>query len=192
MEDCKMKLTNINCPNCGGTINADISKQKIIFCTYCGQHLEVDNGVRETVHTKNVNINKSVSIHKRYTNDADILREENKIKQLKHENRVGCLCIGLILLVFLGIFIMSSPETVGKLTGKISAGYHSDLEGENYRYVKSTLEAAGFTNIELIDLNDQGLFKKDGEVTSVSVGGNTSFDSWDFFEKNAKIVITYH
>lgn len=188
-----MKLSSINCPNCGGTINADVSKSKYIFCTYCGQQLEIDDGVRETKHTQNININKKVKIHKQYTNDADVIREQNKIKEVKYTYIAIFACIGILFLTSFGCYMMSyMPKAIGRSEGKISAGFYRDLVGENYQYVESTLEAAGFTNIELIDLDDQGLFKKDGEVTSVSVGGNTSFDSLDYFDKDVKVVITYH
>lgn len=188
-----MKLSNICCPNCGGTINADVSKQKTIFCTYCGHQLEVDNGVSETVYTKNININKNVNIHERYTNDADVIRENNKMKETKQSNVVLIVLFIFILgLMIFGFSMAYIPKIIGEAEGKICAGFHRDLEGKNYQYVKSTLEAAGFSNIELIELNDEDFFNKDGDVSSVSVGGNTSFDSSDYFDKDAKIVITYH
>ena len=81
-----MKISNIKCPNCGANINVDVSKQKTIFCTYCGQQLEVDNGVKEITYTKN--INKNVNVHNRYTNDADVIREENKNKKIKYDTHL--------------------------------------------------------------------------------------------------------
>ncbi len=186
-----MKISNIKCPNCGANINVDVSKQKTIFCTYCGQQLEVDNGVKEMTYTKN--INKNVNVHNRYTNDADVIREENKNKKIKYDTIQILICFAIILLCGFGPSIkMKISKAINQSEGKISAGYYKDFEGENYQYVKSTLESAGFINIELIDLDDQGLFKKDGEVTSISVGGNTSFDSLDYFDKDVKVVITYH
>lgn len=186
-----MKLSNIKCPNCGANINADISKQKNIFCTYCGQQLEIDNGIREVTYTKN--INKNVTIHKRYTNDADVIRAENENKQLKNVLIYSLICFGISFLILFAIcFIPKISALVNQSEGKICAGYYDNLKGENYQYVKSTLESAGFTNIELIDLDDQGMFKKDGEVTSISIGGNTSFDSSDYFDKDVTVVITFH
>ena len=77
--------------------------------------------------------------------------------------------------------------------GKINAGYYKDLVGEKYETVEAHFEAAGFTNIELIDLDDAGIsFWKNGEVEIISVGGNTSFDSADWFEPDTRVVISYH
>jgi hypothetical protein len=78
-------------------------------------------------------------------------------------------------------------------SGNISAGYYRDLVGEDYKTVEAHFRAAGFTNIELIDLNDSGIaFWNEGKVETISVGGDTSFDSLDFFDPNTKVVISYH
>ena len=75
--------------------------------------------------------------------------------------------------------------------GKINAGAHYELVDLDYKTVEAQLRAAGFTDIELIDLNDFGLFFwDDGKVTNVSIGGDSSFDSNDWFYPDAKVVIT--
>ena len=77
--------------------------------------------------------------------------------------------------------------------GKINAGDYRDLIGQDYKTVKAHFEAAGFTNIELIDLDDAGLaLWKNEKVEIISIGGDTSFDSTDFFEPDTKVVISYH
>ena len=77
--------------------------------------------------------------------------------------------------------------------GKISAGYYEDWIDQDYQTVVAHLEAAGFTNIEVIDLDDYGLaFWNDGKVEMISVGGNTSFSSSDYFYPDTKVVITHH
>ena len=84
-------------------------------------------------------------------------------------------------------------EKKAEREGKISAGYHSDLIDEDYKTVVAHFEAAGFTNIEVIDLNDSGLaFWNDGKVETISIGGNTSFSSSDYFYPDTKVVITHH
>lgn len=56
--------------------------------------------------------------------------------------------------------------------------------------MKAHLEAAGFTNIQLIDLDDVGpAMWKNEKVENISVGGKTSFDSEDYFDSNTKVVI---
>ena len=67
------------------------------------------------------------------------------------------------------------------------------MVGEDYKTVEAHFRAAGFTNIELIDLDDAGIaFWNEGKVETISVGGDTSFDSLDFFDPNTKVVISYH
>lgn len=63
-----------------------------------------------------------------------------------------------------------------------------------YNSVKSDFENAGFKNIELQKQKDLGFFdrKKDGNVISVSINGDSSFTEGDWFPEDAKIKITYH
>lgn len=54
-------------------------------------------------------------------------------------------------------------------------------------------KSAGFENIEVIDLKDAGIvFWKNDKVEQISVDGNTSFDSTDYFSKDSKVVISHH
>ena len=77
--------------------------------------------------------------------------------------------------------------------GKISAGSYIELIGKDYKSVEAHLKAAGFTNIELIELNDSGImFWNNGKVETISIGGNTSFDTTSYFTKDIKIIISYH
>lgn len=94
----------------------------------------------------------------------------------------------------LGEHIYSSIKTkAAESQGKILAGYYGDFEDKNYESVVAHFEAAGFTNIELIDLDDLGIaFWNNGKVESVSIGGDTSFDSSDYFSPDAKVIISYH
>ena len=55
------------------------------------------------------------------------------------------------------------------------------------------LDAAGFTNVELIDLDDsEGLFWIDGKIEAISVGSDTLFESTDWFDPDTNVVISYH
>ena len=94
------------------------------------------------------------------------------------------------VVIFLGLFINKS---VSQQEGKISAGFYRDLIGKDYETVEAHFESAGFTNIELIDLNDSGVaFWNEGKVEIISVGGDTSFKSTDYFPPETKVVISYH
>ena len=187
-----MKAKTLKCPSCGAAIDVDIQGRDSVFCSYCGQQIQLDNEKREFTYNKNVNVTKT--IHKRYTDDADVIRAKNEasndsrdFKQLLIFFGIGFLIPALILG---GLFL---NKTISQAQGKISAGYYKDLIGEDYKTVEAHFKAAGFTNIELIDLDDSGVaFWNDGKVTTISVGGDTDFESIDWFAPDTKVVISYH
>ena len=80
--------------------------------------------------------------------------------------------------------------------GKIQIGISSyDIEEKKLKYqgVVSQLEAAGFSNITVVDLDDAGLFtKKADTIDSISVDGDTSFSSDHYYDPEVKIIISYH
>lgn len=82
---------------------------------------------------------------------------------------------GVLAVIILGInlYFALAPK-VAESQGKISAGYYRDLIGDDYESVEAHFIAAGFKNIELIDLDDSGIaFWNEGKVESISVGGDT-------------------
>lgn len=184
-----MKLNKISCPNCGGVIKSDIKDRTFVFCNYCGYQIEVDREINETIFTNNINI------HNRYTNDAEVIHEQNEYKLKISENKISLIILAIILTIAIipPIYLFIINPIAAKCQGKISAGNYYDYVDKDYKTVKATLKGAGFTNIEVIDRNDYGLlFWQDDEVTSVSIGGNSKFESTDYFKKNAKVVITHH
>lgn len=76
--------------------------------------------------------------------------------------------------------------------GLICAGSYSDYLRMNYKAAVAQIEACGFTNIETYDQNDAGLFDDDDTVSSISIDGDRYFDKSDYFEPNAKVIISYH
>ena len=198
-----MRLRKLTCPNCGGMLEMKISdNSNSIFCPYCGQQFFVDDEKKTYTINQNININKNIkidkNIHNRYTNDADVIRAKNKEKENKREWIAAILMplVGIIILICLVVIpsmLDDYHENREKSEGKISAGYYDNLIGKDYETVEAHFRSAGFTNIELIDLDDSGLaFWKAGKVETISVGGDTSFSSSDFFFPDTKVVISYH
>ena len=148
----------------------------------------------ENTTTKRVEIKKDFKIHKQVTDDADVIRAQTEAKKTKNDLVVFVTIMGsFLLLMLLMIGVPALIDKANESSGKIQAGYYKDLVGEDYRTVQAHFEAAGFTNIELIDLNDSGiLFWNEGKVETISVGGDTSFESVDWFEPDTKVVISYH
>lgn len=187
-----MKLQKLTCPNCNGILDMEISEGATsIFCPYCGQKFLLDDEKKEYT----ININSTKSIHKKYTDEAKILSEILKDKKEKRNDMIGIICglgipLGILLVVLLCFAINSG---IAKNQGKIQAGYYKDLIGQNYQTVEAHFEAAGFTDIVLIDLKDSGIaFWNNGKVVSISIGGNTDFESVDWFAPDTKVIISYH
>ncbi len=87
----------------------------------------------------------------------------------------------------------SSEEPLGENELRIADASKS-YEGEDYEDVVARLEDNGFYNIETETIEDliTGWLTKDGEVESISVGGEMEFDDGDIFTKDATVIITYH
>lgn len=186
-----MDLKSLECPCCGASIEADIQGRDSIFCNYCGKQFDIRN---EHTTTKNINIKKDIKINKRYTNDADVIRAQTEAKKGKNDLITFAAIMGVFaLMIALCLGVPAIIKAGNESAGNISAGYYQDLIGENYKTVEAHFRAAGFTNIELVDLNDSGLaFWKEGKVETISIGGNTSFESLDYFDPSTNVVISYH
>ena len=191
-------MKQMRCPCCGASIEADTNGRDRVFCTYCGCQISVYDDRGEYTINKNINVNKDIAvsktIHHRYSDDVEIIKERNKEKESKRSIIVSIVCFivafGLLLTSYL---IEEIEQKQAEREGKISAGYYEDWIDQDYQTVVAHLEAAGFTNIEVIDLDDYGLaFWNDGKVEMISVGGNTSFSSSDYFYPDTKVVITHH
>lgn len=188
-----MKLKVLKCPECRANIEIEDGRDSC-FCTYCGCKIILDDEKRETTINKNINITKNINKTNRYIDDAEVERVKTEDKKDKRSYWFIALWWGALALIILGInlYFVLAPK-VAESQGKISAGYYKDLIGDDYKAVEAHFEAAGFTNIELIDLNDSGIaFWNEGKVKSISVGGDTDFESHNYFDPDTKVVISYH
>lgn len=68
------------------------------------------------------------------------------------------------------------------------------FEGKKYTEIVDQLKALGFTNITTQVAYEPAtfLFRKDGTVEHVLIGGKTDFSSEDFFKKDTPIIIYYY
>ncbi len=100
------------------------------------------------------------------------------------------LSIGILSLTLSGCS-KDSAEVNNDVTIPASA---KDFKKENYEDVQLQLEKAGFTNIKIKSIDDliTGWLTSDGEVENVSIDGVTDFSENDAFDKDSKVVITYH
>ena len=191
-------MKKVVCPCCGAQIEADMDGRDSVFCTYCGCQISLYDNRGEYTTNKNISVNRNITVDKaiqhRYTDDVEILKERNRAR----EERTIWIILAVMMALLIGFgAIMAGIERIeehrAQKEGKISAGSSSSLIEQDYRTVVATLEATGFTNIEVIDLNNSGLaFWNDGKVETISIGGNTSFSSSDYFYPDTKVVITHH
>lgn len=67
-------------------------------------------------------------------------------------------------------------------------------KGRDYESVVEAFEENGFTNIQLVELDDlvTGWLTKEGEVESVSVDGDTGYSADTWYPNNVEVIISYH
>lgn len=189
-----MKLEKLTCPACGAGIDMDIKGRSSVFCPFCGSQFTIDDGTKTT--------NKNININKKYTNDAAVEKERRKDRENERKHKeYKWTMIGLVIFLVLDfglLYFMGAKEEwdakksieAGKIQIGISA---SDMEGKKYQGIIEQLEESGFVNIKTIDMDDAGLFaNKSDTIESVTIDGDSSFSSSDYFDPNSKIIISYH
>ena len=103
-----------------------------------------------------------------------------------------CLVLSVVALFLLGA---CSGNTENKASNIIKLPISSeDINKKNYKTIVNQLNDAGFTNIKTEKIEDlvTGWLKKDGQIESVSINGETEFSEGQELPKNAKITVIYH
>lgn len=194
-----MKLQKLSCPNCNGLLNMELVKESdYIFCPYCGEHFYIKNDKKEHTLNKNISLNKNIYHVKRKIDDTEIEKAKASAKEIKY----------ILFFVMIMLILMFGPSEINSFkekidakkeakkeeqAGKINIGSHYDYEEENYEFVVAEMQALGFKDIELIDLDDAGFFKNNANtVKSISVNGNSKFTNQNYFYITDKVIITYH
>ena len=191
------------CYKCGGSMKRFENGWAI--CFDCGRRIKYKKIYKQFPSVKQeVTINQTVHLKAK---KEDPRVEANKSfwngfwSFLKSDN-------GLIIIILLGLTLViaalsyslhkDAREEAKRIqseikSGKITAGNYENYDDEDYKAVKKQLEALGFTNIELIDLDDSGvLFWNNGDVEAISIDGKYNFTSKDYFYPDAKVIIEYH
>lgn len=190
-----MELHKLTCPSCNGSLDIKIDDRNYIHCPYCGQMFSVDDGKREYTINQNINITKNITHTQRNINEAEIIKAKNEATETKICVFLLIIFVGLIILGFTYIVRNGSIETEDSAmeSGKISAGASYEYEETDYEAVVEQLKLLGFTNVTSVDLKDAGLaLWKNGKVVSVSIDGDTSFGSNDYFYPDAVVIVTHH
>lgn len=64
--------------------------------------------------------------------------------------------------------------------------------GKDYNEVKSAFESDGFISVKAVKTSEKGLFTKSGQVISVSICENNSFEKDSWHRSDSEIIITYY
>lgn len=84
-------------------------------------------------------------------------------------------------------FDRNNPENVFMPTSSDS------FDGKKYTEVVDQLKALGFTNITTqVAYEPATIFRKEGTVEHILIGGKTEFTTEDFFKKDTQIIIYYY
>lgn len=194
-----MKLQQQKCSNCGALLDLDVEDTRIAFCPYCGGKYLFDDG--KTEHTINENVSKNINVtktvHNLYTDEVELLKEKNKDKNKSFNRMLICISVCVAFLAIIvgllwGGISKSIKQREIEEKGLISAGNYRDFVDENYQDVEAQLKAAGFTNIELVEVADDYLEEERGKVKSVSIGGKTKFKKRDYFSSDTKVIISFY
>lgn len=207
-----MNLISLNCPNCDSFLYVEEGRS-MTFCQYCGGQIYIDGGVKRSEHTHTYTRTYRKIDVARY--QEAVSKQEIRRLELAHDERqkkVTLIVLVITIIFFIGLMVYADISWKNKNEewereereyerqrsekleqGYICAGDNDDYEGKNYEAVRDQLKAMGFMRIKTVDLNDAGIFSNpENTVESISIGGETSFDSEDLFEPDAKIIITYH
>ena len=118
--------------------------------------------------------------------------ESGKSKALSFVFLVVALTFTVLYLGLLGYSLRGAITT--KANSVTVATSANEYQGLPYQLVKSDMNDMGFTNIEMIPLEDLTLDQAadDGAVESISIKGNSNFEEDATFSKDDAVIITYH
>ena len=189
--------------------------------SYVKLKLEQERNESERIRVQEEEIRQENEFRERQAiRDVELAREQAHQEEIRRENakqfQKFLLKLLPYILLALGVYFLFKHEQyiqqrnreaevveAHRKDGDIELSFsHFDFENKEdnknnpvkYNSVKSDFQNAGFKNIELQKQKDLGFFdrKKEGNVISVSINGNSNFSKGDWFPKNAKIKITYH
>lgn len=80
-----MKIVSLKCPGCGADINVDYDR-KIVFCEYCGKKIFIDDEIKRTEHTENINVTYR-KIDEAKLREADVRIKEAEIRERRELRR---------------------------------------------------------------------------------------------------------
>ncbi len=97
-----------------------------------------------------------------------------------------------------GLFLFAKDKKKTKIIAGVNevviTGAMVDSVEKNYNSAVLLFKGAGFHNVTPVPLRDLNMFiqKKNGQVESITINGNSEFEEGDVVSKDANVLITYH
>lgn len=103
--------------------------------------------------------------------------------------RLLALCLSIAL-----VFALAGCDSTNHDGEAKTPSGSSAQKGRDYQTVVETFEEKGFTNIQLLELDDlvTGWLTKEGEVEYVTVDGDEDYSADTWYSKDVEVVIAYH
>jgi|GEM_PF-939203 hypothetical protein len=210
----------LTCPNCGSALTVE-DDRKFIYCEYCGTKVMLHDDSTQTIHTIDEAAIKRAE-NERYSQEMQVQQQERERKMrarfLVFWIATIMLCMALVIvglvtdfepllfffpvgfLIGAGGFIyllhrkkMDMRRNPTDRTAKVN-DLIASAQGRNAEKVRQELLLLGFTNINMIPLNDLPplLMIRNGTVKGLSIDGEQELWEGQLFSENAKVTVTYH
>lgn len=172
------------CAICGKKLGL-IAKRKIADGTMCKEcSLKYDQMVKE----KNLILNKITSTELiELKKDYDIIKKKQTKKVL-----IMAAAAWVVLMGLLGVMALKENKEHENQIDVSEIKY--SLSTDNYESIKNKFSEAGFTNFELVEINDLPENKKSdvGKVEKIEINGDSNIRKIEWVDKESKVTIYYH
>lgn len=92
----------VKCPSCGGELTVKDANRDFIFCEYCGTKVRFDDYQETHRFVDEARIQESKD-----AKELELKKMEFEEKKRKEDNKIGLICLGLLVLmpVIIEIFV---------------------------------------------------------------------------------------
>jgi len=184
-------MQKLVCPNCRAALSVGDGLEEY-KCDYCGTLIRIK--------LSKSSLDAKLTV-KKYEHEERMAEKEIEREQREEDEKERVKSIRALLIIFLIILILAammfecaSDVLSAPFTYKVPDSAYS-YEGERASVVEADMLGIGFTDIEMIaleDLKSMDEASKQDEVARISINGDSSFSSNERFPKDAKVVISYH
>ena len=215
-----VKFISVKCPECGASLPIEEGREKM-FCSYCGTPVIMTNENEHIIrHVDEAGVKRAETDRIVKLKQLEMDSQESDLRKklifvwlgasiiltilgivgmmINSEGLSICLLLAMSVAIWgaLGLFANKKghkSQTVNADEAVISEAM-AIHRGKNYHFIVDSFRGAGFTQINVVPLNDLNFLSKgnNGKVEDVTINGDSDFDEGDVFSKSSIITITYH